>query len=246
MNIAICDSRLELCEDIANLIRQIKPDAKIFFFTSKEDLLKSRQDFAIFFLDIKGIGGLEIAKTLRLRQDFLQTPKSILIFVTGYDDFYSQAFDVQAFHYLLKPIDTKKFAQVFNRACLEAENFQSQSENFILLKVGNVNKKIFLRDIFFIESDNKKVIVHTAEEIFETYAKMSELEIALGENFYRCHRCYLVNLAKISAYTSDTIELQGGEKILLAGKKFSDFVKKFLRYAKGGGQIGLQEKISMR
>ena len=239
MNIAVCDSEKNLCEDISNLILQNKPDANIFTFTTKEDLLRSKENFEIFFLDIKGVGGIEIAKILRRRQNFLNAPKSILIFVTGYNDFMAEAFDVQAFHYLLKPVDKKKFSQVFNRACSEIENFQTQVEKFLFVKVGGMSKKIFLREIFFVESDNKKIIFHMQDKIFESYGKISELEITLGENFYRCHRCYIVNFAKISAYNSESITLTSGEKILLSAKKYSDFVKNFLNYAKNGGLINL-------
>lgn len=239
MNIAICDSEKILCDDIANLIRKNNLDAKIFTFTTKDELLKSKLNFEIFFLDIKGVGGIEIAKILRRRQNILNQPKSILIFVTGYDDFMEQAFDVQAFHYLLKPIDAKKFSQVLSRAVDELKNFQSQAEKFLLIKIGGMNKKIFLRDIFFVESNNKKIIFHTVDGNFEIYGKMSALEIMLEENFYRCHRCYLVNLEKIAEYNSDSIRLLNGEKILLTAKKYRDFVKKFMNYAKKGGLINV-------
>lgn len=239
MNIAICDSEKILCDDIANLIRKNNLDAKIFTFTTKDELLKSKLNFEIFFLDIKGVGGIEIAKILRRRQNILNQPKSILIFVTGYDDFMEQAFDVQAFHYLLKPIDAKKFSQVLSRAVDELKNFQSQAEKFLLIKIGGMNKKIFLRDIFFVESNNKKIIFHTVDGNFEIYGKMSALEIMLEENFYRCHRCYLVNLEKIAEYNSDSIKLLNGEKILLTAKKYRDFVKKFMNYAKKGGLINV-------
>ena len=241
MNIAVCDNGENLCKDIEFLIKKNKPDAKIFTFTTKEDLLRCKENFSIFFLDIKGVDGLEIAKILRRRQNFLQTPKSILIFVTGYDNFMAEAFDVQAFHYLIKPIDTKKFAQVLNRALAEVENLETQQKNFLFVKVGEVRKKIFLQDIFFAESYNKKVIFHTNEGIFEIYSKMSDLEILLGENFFRCHRCYLVNLAKISAYSQDTITVANGEKILLSARKYPDFIKKFLNYAKNNGFVNLKK-----
>ncbi len=239
MNISVCDSDLKICEDILNLIRAEKIDAEISVFRSKDELLKSKKNFEIYFLDIKGIDGLEVAKILRRREFFLNKPPSILIFVTGYEDYMSAAFDVRAFHYLLKPVDAKKFSEVFNSAIAEIKNFQTQAEKFLLLKVEGMNKKIFLKDILYVESDNKKVLIHTAEKIFTTYGKMDAFEIALGENFFRCHRFYLVNLEKISAYNSNTIQLVGGEKIFLAEKRYSDFVKKFLKYAQGGGAVNI-------
>ncbi len=234
INIAICDNNRLICNDIFKLIIAQKPAANVFTFTSKETLLNAPEDFDIFFLDIKGIGGLEIAKTLRERRT-----KSILIFVTGYSEFMSEAFDVNAFHYLLKPIDAQKFSQVLSRACAEIENAETQAEKFLLLKVDGVNKKFFLRDIFYIESDNKKVTVHATTGNYSAAAKMDALEIALADYFYRCHRCYLVNLEKISAYANDTIQLTNGENILIAGRKYPAFVKIYLRYAKNGGVVNV-------
>jgi len=239
LNISVCDSDLKICEDIFNLIRAELPETKISVFKSKDDLLQSKTDFEIYFLDIKGIDGLEVAKILRRREFFLQKSPSILIFVTGFEDFMAEAFDVHAFHYLLKPIDAKKFSQVLNQAVNEVENFQAQTEKFLLIKSDGMTKKIFLRDILYIESDNKKVIFHTAEKIFTTYGKMDALEIALGESFFRCHRFFIVNLAKISAYNANTIQLVNGEKIFMAEKRYSDFVKIFLKYATDGGIVNI-------
>ncbi len=236
INIAICDNNRNACNDILQLIHKQKPSAKIFTFASKDTLLDAKEDFDMFFLDIKGVGGIEIAKILRERPN---SAKSILIFITGYSEFMSEAFDVNAFHYLLKPIDAKKFAQILDKAWAEIENAETQAEKYLLLKVDGVTKKFFLRDIFFIESANKKVILHTMTGNYSAAAKMDALEIALADYFYRCHRCYLVNLEKISAYTNDTIQLTNGENILIAGKKYPAFVKNYLRYAKSGGVVNV-------
>ena len=239
MNIAICDSDKKICENILNLIRRENLDAEIFIFHSKDELLESKKIFSIYFLDIKGIDGLETAKIIRRREKIFCSPPSILIFVTGYEDFMLEAFDVQAFHYILKPIDTKKFSQILNRAIDEVKNFQNYAEKFLIIKVDGMNKKILLKNILYVESSDKKVIIHTTENIFEIYGKMDAFEIALGENFFRCHRFFLVNLEKISAYNSNTIELLNGEKIFIAEKRYSDFVKKFMNYAKNGGIVNV-------
>ncbi len=234
INIAICDNNRHACNDILKLVRAQKPAAKVFTFTAAENLLAASENFDIFFLDIKGIGGLEVAKILRAKNS-----RAILIFVTGYREFMHAAFDVQAFHYILKPVDASKFAQILARACNEIETANSQAEKFILLKIDGVNKKFFLRDIFFIESANKKVLINTTSGIFAATAKMDALEIALADFFYRCHRGYLVNLEKIAAYTNATIRLTNGAEILIAAKKYPEFVKNFLRYAKTGGIVNV-------
>lgn len=239
MNIAICDDNNLICAEISKLIFEKIPDAKIFTFNSRGKLLTAKTDFEIYFLDVKGIGGIDAAKIIRRRQEILNAPKSILIFVTGYSDYMSEAFDVHAFHYILKPIDAQKFSNVLSQALTEIQNIKTQAENFLLIKVDGVTKKIFLQDILYIESQNKKVAIHTTTQIFEVYGKMDAYEVALHEKFFRCHRCFLVNFAKISAYNSDTIQLCNGEKIFISAKKFPDFVKSFLNYAQSGGLVNV-------
>ena len=61
------------------------------------------------------VSGMELARHIREREE-TGRKRSIIIFVTGYREYMGEAFDVNAFHYLLKPLDEKKFAEVFARA----------------------------------------------------------------------------------------------------------------------------------
>ena len=69
MKIAVCDSDVAVCEDIRNLIVQQKPEAQVAVFSSAEELLGAGADFHIYFLDIKGISGMELAHAIRKRQE---------------------------------------------------------------------------------------------------------------------------------------------------------------------------------
>ena len=100
-------------------------------------------------------------------------------------------------------------------------------------------EKVYLKDICYIESANKKVIIHTKKGTMETYGKMEEWEQAAGRDFYRCHRCYLVNMEKIVSYGTDMIEVVNGDKLLLAQKKYADFIKRYMDYAKNGGIVNV-------
>ena len=87
-----------------------------------------------------------------------------------------EAFDVNAFHYLLKPLDEKKFTEVFARAWKEASAFCEQEKKYIMVKSLGAQQRLLLKDIYYIESRNKKVIIHTTEKTLEVYGKMEELE----------------------------------------------------------------------
>ena len=100
-------------------------------------------------------------------------------------------------------------------------------------------KKLMLdqADILYIESRAKKVGIHTigAKESIEIYATMEELDGQLGEDFYRCHRAYIVNMAHITEYAKDSVTLTNGDTVYVAKKKFSEFVKAYKGYLQNGG-----------
>lgn len=240
MKIAVCDDDLPIREELFRLIKNQMPEANIVVYQSGEEMINARENFDISFLDIEmgKVSGMDIARHIR-EQEERGTQRSIIIFVTGYREYMEAAFDVNAFHYLMKPIDTEKFAEVFGRAWKEASAFEEQTKKYIMVKSAGTRQKLLLKDIYYIESCNKKVIFHTTNGRLESYGKMEELGIKLGVTFYRCHRCYLVNMGKISAYSADNIQVTNGDNLLLAKKKYSDFIKTYMRYVRNGGIVNV-------
>ncbi len=244
IQIAVCDSDIEIARDIKNLIEGENIAATVKLFSSAEELLAGANFFHIYFLDIKGIDGMKLARKIRLNEEIQGKTKSIIIFVTGFSEHMEEAFDVGAFHYLLKPVNKEKFHQVLYRALKEIK-VSRQNEQYILVSLTcsqntpSSKRKILLKDILYVESYNKKVIVRLNNEVIPVQGTMKEFETICGENFYRCHRCYLVNFAKIIAYSQNEITLDGGDKIMLAYKKHTAFVKAYLSYAKEGGIVNV-------
>ena len=133
----------------------------------------------------------------------------------------------------------KKFYIVFNRALKEVAVKAKQEGLSVIVKNNGMQKKVLLRDIYYIESSNKKVVFHTKNGKIDTYGRMEDWESELGDSFYRCHRGYLVNLEKITAYSVDTIDIINGDSLILAQKKYADFIKAYMRYAKDGGIVNV-------
>ena len=97
-----------------------------------------------------GMSGMELAGRIR-RQNHPFPP--IIIFITGYPDHMPDAFDVQAYHYLLKPLNYKKFSDVMARAVKEAEYHIKQADEFLIIKADNIMRKVAYDDIIYIESN---------------------------------------------------------------------------------------------
>ena len=240
MKIAVCDDGQAIREELSRLVKKQMAEADIVTFKSGEEMISAGENFDISFLDIEmgEVSGMDIARRIR-EQEKSGRQRSIIIFVTGYREYMEAAFDVNAFHYLIKPIDAEKFSEVFDRAWKEMSAFDEQNKKQIMVKNSHTQQKIWLRDIYYIESGNKKVIFHTTDGILEVYGKMEDLENSLGNSFYRCHRCYLVNMEKISAYSVGNIQVTNGDNLLFARKKYSDFIKTYMRYVKNGGIVNV-------
>jgi len=239
MKIAVCDEDEKSRIELAKMIKKKKPDAEIRTFASGKDLLEAGEYFEICFLDVvmKNISGIEVARQFRKQQKEQGKEKSRIVFVTDDRKHMEEAFEVNAYHYLLKPVDEEKISSIIEGACQEILASGRTDIKYIVLKCCGVTKKLLMQDILFVESNNKKVIFHTKDRKIETYGKMEETEKMLGQGFYRCHRCYLVNMEKITAYSQDTIQLVNGDQLILARKKYSDFVKKYMNFAEHGGII---------
>lgn len=230
MYIAVVDDEKVIREDICELIEKQRPESSVEAFSTGEELLASEGRFDIVFLDIQmdGMNGIEAARSLRKRQE-----ETVLIFITGIKEYVFDAIDLYAFQYLLKPLNEKKFVEVLDRAVKEAGRKKEKRGLFIKAR----NLTLDQTDILYIESRGKKVEIHTArdKESIEIYASMEELEGQLGEGFYRCHRAYIVNMAHITEYGSDSILLTNGDKVYLAKKKYGEFVKAYMWHLQNGG-----------
>ena len=232
MKIAICDDEIEIGEQIKDFIRQQKENCRVELYGSGEELLAAEVPFDMIFLDIQmgGMDGISTARELRRRN-----ADAVLIFITGIREAVFDAFDVAAFHYLLKPVNERKFAEVFRRA---TEVCRRRGQEPLIIRTGGKSLTLERKDILYLESRGRKAEIHrkaNPAEIIEIYANMDALEEQLGEDFYRCHRGYLVNLAYVSGYGNGVVRLQNGEMVYLAREKYSAFVRTYTEYLRREG-----------
>ena len=242
IRIAICDDEANTRAYLSSLIRAQSCSCEIVEYASAGDCLADTQEVDLLFLDIElapsgsGLDGMALARTIRERAT---GPQPVIIFVTGYERYVFDAFDVGAFQYLLKPVDEEKFAQVFARA---VEQIMSNRENpqkgpVLTLQSANASKTVPLDSIYYIESSNHKVELHLKDGVFACYAKIGDLELELQDQFFRIHKGYLVNLSYVDGYSKTEVTLTNGERLLLSKYKYQDFVKAYLHFLKKGAGL---------
>lgn len=250
MNIAICDDEENVRYLIRKLIEKQTKDCRIMEFSSGGELLQfwrreDREQIEILFLDIamEGADGMETAEQIRAwkeeREEPLWGSLPLLIFVTGHPEYMAKAFSVNAFQYLVKPIDEKEFADVFAlalRECCHLGVKKNAEPRKILVRDGNITRNIPVEDIYYIESNNRKIIIAVGDEKIECYGKIGGMERELQEGFFRTHRGYLVNMKYVERYSRTEVQMKDGSRLLISKYKYQDFVKAYLGYLAEDGR----------
>lgn len=232
IKIGICDDDVHMLSYLSDLCSDILPESMIENYKNGCDLLKSKIDYDIILMDVKmdDIDGVEVVKQLRKQTSAETFNRPVVIFVTAYDNYVFQALDLFAFHYLLKPLNKKKFEDILNLAVEECLKEEKEAALFFHTKTSHL--RLYPRQINYIESNLRKVVIHTKKEQFEIYSTMSYIENLLGRGFYRCHRGYLVNMNKIKGYNRQSITLTDGTVLLLSKPKYPDFVETYMHFMK--------------
>jgi len=236
LSIAVCDDEVIECCSMASKIKDILEAMKIpciirQFYNGRE-LLQALESFDMVFLDIimQDLDGMKTAQIFRERAS-----DQILIFISSSREYVFEAYDVEAFQYLLKPVDGKKLKSVLQKAVLKTER---RSQEFIIASRERQKKKLFLDDIYYFEIKGRMVDVHGPEGIFTYYEQIGELEDKLRDKgFCRCHKSYLINLKYACGYNRQEVILENGEKIVIAKRRYEKFVQEMLKVMRENGGI---------
>ena len=185
---------------------------------------------------MQDLDGMKTARIFREKASDI-----ILIFVSSSREYVFESYDVEAFQYMLKPVDGRKLKRVLQKAVLKTE---SRSQEFIIVSRERQKKKIFLDDIYYFEIKGRVVDVHGPEGIFTYYGQIGELEDKLWDKgFFRSHKNYLVNLKYADGYNRQEVILENGERIVIAKRRYDRFVQEMLEVMrKNGGIIGISSQ----
>ena len=210
---ALCDDDKYITEEIKKLLLEYAKDNRITIdideFESGEELLNSEKNYDIIVLDYQlgSTNGLTVAKELRKRNVL-----SSIIFLTSYPNFMIDAFEVNTFRFLLKPIDKSKFFKAID------DYIKIVDANYPITIIQNKElKKINSNEICYIEADGKYSNIHLSDKIMhcsKTLAGVTKLLPAYC--FVKTHRAFVVNLHYIKSYSSDTVYLSNGESAFLS------------------------------
>jgi DNA-binding LytR/AlgR family response regulator len=152
-------------------------------------------DVDVVFLDVEmpGVSGLAAAPLVRERAD----PPAV-VFVTAHAEYAVDAFAVEAFDYLLKPVDPDRLARVVERLRERSRENVMPVEKIPVVAAGGT-ELLDVEQVHYVQADGDYSRVHTYDRSYLCTASLGELEERLGPRFARVHRSHLVNLAKVAA-----------------------------------------------
>jgi len=193
-------------------------------FANAESFLFAYEDtsFDLLLIDIQmeGMTGMELAKKLRQEGD-----KSEIVFVTAIKDYVFEGYDVNALHYLVKPIKHEQLYSVLDKALGKVE----KENNYILIK----NKKVAVDDIYYIESRNHYLHYFLENDSISINITIAEAMENLSRTFVRCHRSYIVNIIHATHITKTDVVMDNGKKIPLSRNRVSGVKSAFIGHYKG-------------
>lgn len=202
---------------------------RIFTYTNAESFLFSLEDNMpdAVFADIQmpGMNGMDMIRKLR------ETDGEIpVIFTSGLSEYLREGYEVQALHYLIKPISEEKVFECMDRVCSRKDTrelFAARTEEGMI--------RIDLREANYCEAQGHYVrfVMADKSEVL-VMNSISELEKDLpGETFVRCHRSYLCNLENIKRIVQDSVIFDNGESAPVSRRMYRDLNRKFIEYYKG-------------
>ena len=232
LNICLCDDDINVLNYYTNKINELSEKnnyaCRIETFKSGESLIFELEDnpnrFNIIIIDIimKRINGIETTKILR-KYGYA----GVIIFLTSSKEFALDSFKVEALNYILKNESDDRFNKIFLKA---VEQVYKNSNKNIIISAKPQSKVINLDNIVYMESLNKKVILHKVsgdlEEVNCVFKDIYEKVKEYG--FIRCHKSYIVNIKYVQTFNKLECKLQK-DVIIPIGRKYSkDFRRMFL------------------
>lgn len=227
--IAICDDRKEDIEYISSIVKDWASgkghSVTIKDFQSAEEFLfhyDDESDYDILLLDIEmgAMNGVELARRVRRQNREIQ-----IIFITGYNDYIADGYDVEALNYILKPVHADKLMAVLDRACEKLK----KNEVALIFDLPGGMVRIPLYEIRYIEVRANYVTIHAAEEI-SVKTTLSSIEKKLDEGFFKTGRSYIVNMHYIRKVTKTEVVLEGEIVIPLSRGLYEPLNRAFIKF----------------
>lgn len=229
--IGICDDCTQQVELLAGFLHACGDYGEFHVIHASEPVafwekLKTDRPALVFLdVDMDGMNGIVLGEKIRALYE-----NTVIIYITGYVKYAFKAFELRAFHYLLKPVTMEQFHQVLSEALTYIQKEDAGKANR-KLSIQNKGELLILpyQDIWYFEKIGHKIkICVPSREVFY-YDNFSSLLTGLdGDAFVQCHQGYIANVDKIRAFRDKTLYLDGNVQLPVS-RTFAEQVREVLK-----------------
>lgn len=228
VNIAICDDNIAICSEIENILLKYAQKNSIKFnidiFYSGEEIynfLTNGDKYNIIFMDIemRKLNGIQLGLKIR---DELEDEITKIVYISSYEGYAMELFDIRPFNFIIKPIDKEKIIKILDKL-ISILNIEYHIFNY--KKDKNIHK-VHIKDILYFEGFNKNTMLVTKkEEILINYNLKDIFKELVDYQFFYSHRSYLVNYNSIVRFESDKLLMSNGKFIPISQPRRKDVKK---------------------
>lgn len=233
MKIGILEDEKEVSEKIQGYVHRFfearGESVAVSAYSDAFSLLEDyHADTDVLFMDIQMnlMTGMEAAARIRKID-----PRVLIVFVTNLAQYAVEGYSVNAFDFILKPVDYNGFAMKLERICKELNHRNPGS--FISVKTKSGCTRLNISEIIYVEVKAHDIIYHTAAESCVARGVLKSVTEELGKHYFSlCNSCYLVNLAHVKKVTK-TVALSNGEELPVSQGKRKQFMTELAKYVGG-------------
>lgn len=220
------------------MLQELGDQYKIFEAGNVNDAMKilNCNDIDLFYLDqnLPDASGLELGRKIRQIDKYQFT---WIVFITSHVQYMVEAFkDIHCYDYILKPIEKRDIQRLSKDLLrnLKSIEIQDTEKEHLFVNIDGIIAKIFVKDIFFIETFRKTTTIHTSIGKYEIkWFSMSKiLNLLNSQKIIQSHKSYAVNFEYIlnidKRLSCWQIKFNGYNEMALMGDKYKTEVLRLL------------------
>ena len=230
VEIAIIDDEVGIresyCRYVETWAKQREFSLKVSQYESAEEFwfaYQDKKDFSALLMDIemKGMSGVELAQVIR--QSDSKVP---IIFISGYSEYIGKGYDVEALHFLVKPIAEEKLQEVLDKAI----RWQQGRKQSIILRESDRLSRVYLEQILYLQSDKNYLDVIGFDFSYHVRGTLTEMEQMLDKRFFRLSRSELINLDYVERFGKTEVCMRNGTCFPVPRGKFAEMNQAMIEY----------------
>lgn len=230
MHIAVCDDEKCCLEAMERLLKDYPGISRVEYYGKLEDLSEAQKNgttYDLIFMDIEWDGNSENGIQYAAQYN-CQSPRTQFIFVTAYNDKFSQEIFWEKLNlcgFLVKPVQKENLEKLLDK--VREKIFGSEA---LVLQHGGTTEKIPSNQIRYLESNAHQIVIHTLNGEISVYEKLDVYEKKLSKDFVRIHKSFLVNMQYIRRIEMKEITMQDGTVLPVSKTRYSASRDKYFRF----------------